>query len=181
MTAGSPGGVFGPFKTIEHPHVSQLEAPLPYLQHFHRHFSAGFFGGHGPLRTLHGDSEADIWSLATPPREARTGTGIKSRRRSIYPPSASPGRMNNGTVLEGKLDKTRNRVITTTQCANGNTPGAAQKAHRAVLKKRTSHQHSVRPLLFFKKNLARPRGVPKKISNFFKIDNFPVVRRLLST
>ena len=103
MTAGSPGGVFGPFKTIEHPHVSQLEAPLPYLQHFHRHFSAGFFGGHGPLRTLHGDSEAAIESLAMPPLEARTGTGIKSQRRSIYPPSASPGRMNNGNVLEGKL------------------------------------------------------------------------------
>ena len=74
--------------------------------------------------------------------------------RSIYPPSASPGRMNNGTVLEGKLYKTRNRVIMTTQCANGNTPGAAQKAHRAVLKKRTSHQHSVRPLLFSKKKMA---------------------------
>ena len=116
-----------------------------------------------------------------PPLEARTGTGIKSRRRSIYPPSVSPGHMNNGNILEDKLDKTRNRVIMTTQCPNGNNPGAAQKAHRAVLKKRTSHQHSVRPLLFLKKIWRALGGSQKKISNFFKIDNFPVVRRLLST
>ena len=109
-----------------------------------------------------------------PPLEARTGTGIKSRRRSIYPPSASPGHMNNGNILEGKLDKTRNRVIMTTQCANGNIPGAAQKAHRAVLKKRTSYQHSVRPLLFLKK-MARPRlGGSKKNQFFSKSIIFPL-------
>ena len=168
MTAGSPGGVFGPFKTIEHPHVSQLEAPLPYLQHFHRHFSAGFFGGHGPLRTLHGDSEADIWSLATPPREARTGTGIKSQRRSIYPPSASPGRMNNGNVLEGKL-------LQNTEPGNYDNPvrkwqyprGSPESAQGSA--KETHITSAFGPAVtFFKKKLARPRGVPKKNFKFFQ-------------